>query len=193
MVAGWSTAQTLVDRYFSVLESNADEVKTLKLPDESSDKDFDNVKRLLDECFHNGLDHTSTLVSLGGDVIGDIVGFAAAIFHRGVSYIHIPVTIPAMIDSSIGGKTGVNHPMGRDSIGAMYQPKCVLIDTAVLKFLPEAELDHGVTELLTNKRNEKDFVEWLERFMGHLLDQDALAMRYAITKACKGKIASLAS
>jgi 3-dehydroquinate synthetase len=123
-------------------------IDTLVLPDGEANKNMQVLEMILDKCLTLGLDRKVTLIALGGGVIGDMVGFASAIYQRGVNFIQIPTTVMAMVDSSVGGKTGVNHPLGKNMIGAFHQPQCVFIDTKNLETLPDRELQSGVAEVI---------------------------------------------
>jgi 3-dehydroquinate synthase len=134
-----------------------------------------------------------TLVALGGGVIGDITGFAAAIYRRGVPFIQIPTTLLAQVDSSVGGKTGVNHPLGKNMIGAFYQPQCVLIDTTVLNTLDDQQLCSGIAEVIKyGIINDKAFFHWLEQHMGKLRQRDPESLAYAIECSCQNKASIVA-
>lgn len=166
------------------------QVYTLVLPDGEEHKNMDILNRILDECLEQKLDRRATLVALGGGVIGDMVGFAAAIYQRGVNFIQIPTTVMAMVDSSVGGKTGVNHALGKNMIGAFHQPQCVFIDTDTLETLPDRELVSGVSEMIKyGLIRDGPFFEWLEENIEILLQRDAAAFRYAVVRSCQNKAA----
>ena len=165
-------------------------VDTLVLPDGEENKNMDVLQTILDKCLEIRLDRQATLVALGGGVIGDMVGFAAAIYQRGVNFVQIPTTVMAMVDSSVGGKTGVNHPRGKNMIGAFHQPQCVYIDTETLSTLPDRELQSGVSEIIKyGLIRDADFFEWQEAHMEELIGRDPSALRYAITRSCQNKAA----
>ncbi|MCG8415817.1 MAG: 3-dehydroquinate synthase [Pseudomonadales bacterium] len=133
------------------------------LPDGEEHKHLDTIAHIYDHLMQGKYDRKTTLVALGGGVIGDITGFAAATYQRGINFIQIPTTLLAQVDSSVGGKTGVNHPLGKNMIGAFYQPQCVLIDTTVLNTLPEREVKAGLAEVLKyGLIIDADFFGWLE-------------------------------
>jgi 3-dehydroquinate synthase len=136
------------ERTVNSLKSNNYEVFTCILPDGESYKNLDSIKEIYDACIEHRLERSSTLVALGGGVIGDMTGFAAATYLRGINFVQAPTTLLAMVDSSIGGKTGVNHPKGKNLIGAFYQPQFVLIDPEVLQTLPEREFRAGMAEVI---------------------------------------------
>ncbi|KAL7574823.1 hypothetical protein ACA910_010664 [Epithemia clementina (nom. ined.)] len=165
-------------------------VDTFVVPDGEEHKSMEIMQTILDKCLTIGLDRKATLVALGGGVIGDMVGFAAAIYQRGINFIQIPTTVMAMVDSSVGGKTGVNHPLGKNMIGAFHQPQCVFIDTGTLETLPDRELQSGVSEIVKyGLIRDASLFEWLEQNMEKLLQRDDEAMRYAITRSCQNKAA----
>jgi len=164
------------------------EVHTLVLPDGEEFKTMEILQLILDKALEETLDRKCTFIALGGGVIGDMVGFAAAIYQRGVNFIQIPTTVMAMVDSSVGGKTGVNHPLGKNMIGAFHQPECVFIDTDTLSTLPDRELQSGISEIIKYGliRDAELFV-WLEENMDKLLARDPAATRYAVQKSCENK------
>ena len=131
----------------------------------------------------------STFVALGGGVIGDMTGFAAACFQRGVHFVQIPTTVMAQVDSSVGGKTGVNHPLGKNMIGAFFQPLVVLIDTTTLSTLPDRELASGISEIIKyGLIRDADLFCWLEDNLDKLLMRDPAALTYAIERSCINKV-----
>ena len=161
---------------------------TLVIPDGEANKTLEIMQLILDKCLELGLDRKVTFVALGGGVIGDMVGFAAAIYQRGVNFIQVPTTVMSMVDSSVGGKTGVNHPLGKNMVGAFHQPECVFIDTETLSTLPNRELHSGVAEVIKyGLIRDADFFEWLEKNMEKINNRDASALRYAIKRSCENK------
>jgi len=165
-------------------------VETLVVPDGEENKSMEVLQSILDKCLTIGLDRKATLVALGGGVIGDMVGFAAAIYQRGINFIQVPTTVMAMVDSSVGGKTGVNHALGKNMIGAFHQPQCVFIDTGTLDTLPDRELQSGVSEIIKyGLIRDKEFFEWQEDNMDSLLKRDPSVLRFAITRSCQNKAA----
>jgi 3-dehydroquinate synthase len=164
------------------------EVHTLVLPDGEEYKSMEVLQTILDKALEVNLDRKCTFVALGGGVIGDMVGFAAAIYQRGVNFVQIPTTVMAMVDSSVGGKTGVNHPLGKNMIGAFHQPECVFIDTDTLSTLPDRELRSGISEIIKyGLIRDAELFEWLEDNMDKLLARDPDAMRYAVKRSCENK------
>ncbi|KAG8474564.1 hypothetical protein CXB51_031352 [Gossypium anomalum] len=168
-------------------------VENVILPDGEKYKNMETLMKVFDKAIESRLDRRCTFVALGGGVIGDMCGFAAAAFLRGVNFIQIPTTVMAQVDSSVGGKTGINHPLGKNLIGAFYQPQCVLIDTDTLNTLPDRELASGLAEVIKyGLIRDAEFFEWQEKNMeklmasaDHYRDPDAFA--YAIKRSCENK------
>ena len=188
-------APMYLDRYKEIVASTSSDsqniiVETFIVPDGEENKSFDILQSILTKCLQCGLDRQSTLVALGGGVIGDMVGFASAIYQRGINFIQIPTTVMAMVDSSVGGKTGINHELGKNMIGAFHQPQCVLIDTNTLQTLPQRELCSGIAEIIKyGLIRDTDFFIWQEQYMDEILNRNATALRYAITRSCQNKAA----
>lgn len=160
----------------------------LILPDGEQYKTLDTLNKIFDHLLERKYDRGCTLIALGGGVIGDITGFAAASYQRGVHFIQIPTTLLSQVDSSVGGKTGVNHRLGKNMIGAFYQPRCVLADTEVLKSLPEREIKAGLAEVLKyGLINDAEFFHWLANRRESLLALDTEAITTAIQKSCQHK------
>ncbi|KAL7551014.1 hypothetical protein ACHAWF_016569, partial [Thalassiosira exigua] len=181
-------APLYLEKYVRLLEGEGTVVDSVVLPDGEEHKTFDCMSKILDRALELGLDRKSTFVALGGGVIGDMVGFAAAIYQRGVNFIQIPTTVMAMVDSSVGGKTGVNHPLGKNMVGAFHQPQCVFIDTSVLDSLPDRELKSGISEVVKyGLIRDAPFFRWQEEHMDDLLRRDPSATRYAIKRSCENK------
>lgn len=163
-------------------------VETVILPDGEQYKNMETMMKIFDKAIESRLDRRSTFVALGGGVIGDMCGFAAAAFLRGVNFIQIPTTVMAQVDSSVGGKTGINHPLGKNMIGAFYQPQCVLIDTDTLNTLPDRELASGLAEVIKyGLIRDAEFFEWQEKNMDALIARDHAAFVYAIKRSCENK------
>lgn len=158
------------------------------LPDGEQYKNLETLNRIFDELLVQHFDRHCTLVALGGGVIGDMAGFAAACYQRGVDFIQIPTTLLAQVDSSVGGKTGVNHPQGKNMIGAFHQPKCVVIDTDTLQTLDDRQLSAGLAEIIKyGLIRDTAFIQWLEENMDRLLARDPEATAYAIEASCRCK------
>ena len=160
----------------------------LELPDGESFKNMATVQLVIDELVRIGANRDATVIALGGGVVGDIAGFAAACYMRGIAFIQVPTTLLAQVDSSVGGKTGVNHEGGKNLIGAFYQPKLVLIDTETLTTLADRELSAGLAEVIKHGViADADFFSWLEQRMEGLLQRDPAALAVAITASCEIK------
>lgn len=158
------------------------------LPDGEEHKSLSVLDRVYDVLLRERCDRRTTIIALGGGVIGDIAGFAAATYQRGVPFIQAPTTLLAMVDSSVGGKTGVNHPLGKNMIGAFYQPRGVVIDTDTLKTLPDRELSAGLAEVIKyGLIRDPAFFVWLEANLDALLRRNSDAMAYAIQRSCENK------
>lgn len=158
------------------------------LPDGESYKTSDTLNLIYDALLKNRCERSTPLIALGGGVIGDMTGFAAATYLRGVPFIQIPTTLLSQVDSSVGGKTGINHPLGKNMIGAFYQPQLVLADIHALNTLPDKELSAGLAEVVKyGLIRDLPFLEWLELNMDALLARDPDALQYAITRSCKNK------
>jgi 3-dehydroquinate synthase len=155
------------------------------LPDGEAHKTLANVARVLDVLVTNRFARDCTVVALGGGVVGDMAGFAAACYQRGVSFVQVPTTLLSQVDSSVGGKTGVNHPGGKNLIGAFHQPVLVLADTSTLRSLPPRELRAGLAEVIKyGLICDVAFFGWLESYMEDLLAGDAAALTHAIHRSC---------
>jgi 3-dehydroquinate synthase len=155
------------------------------LPDGEQHKTLQTAGWVFDALVSNKLNRDATVLALGGGVVGDIAGFAAACYQRGVGYVQIPTTLLAQVDSSVGGKTGVNHSGGKNLIGAFYQPRAVISDTDVLATLPEREFKSGFAEVIKYGCVwDPMFFDWLDRNMQKLLERDAEALSYAIARSC---------
>lgn len=184
-------APMYLEKYANLLKAGDKlSVETLVVPDGEEHKNMEIMQTILDKCLETSLDRKATLVALGGGVIGDMVGFAAAIYQRGVNFVQVPTTVMAMVDSSVGGKTGVNHPGGKNMIGAFHQPQCVFVDTETLSTLPDRELQSGISEIVKyGLIRDKEFFEWQEDHMEQMMARDPEALRFAITRSCQNKAA----
>ncbi len=162
--------------------------KTIVLPDGEAFKNTKTLSRIYDALLQQRCDRATTIVALGGGVIGDLAGFAAATYQRGVPFIQVPTTLLSQVDSSVGGKTGINHPLGKNMIGAFWQPKLVLADTDTLKTLPKRELSAGLAEIIKyGLIRDLPFFEWLETNIDQLLSREPQALAYAIERSCANK------
>jgi len=160
----------------------------VSLPDGEMHKTLANVSRLLDVLVANRFARDSCVVALGGGVVGDMAGFAAACYQRGISFVQVPTTLLAQVDSSVGGKTGVNHPGGKNLVGAFHQPAAVFADTDALSTLPDRELRAGLAEVIKyGLIVDAEFFDWLEANASKLLARDAAALTHAIRRSCEIK------
>lgn len=164
------------------------QIDSVILPDGESYKTLEVWASIFDKLLGARHNRTTTLIALGGGVVGDMTGFAAACYQRGVDFIQIPTTLLSMVDSSVGGKTGVNHPLGKNMIGAFYQPLCVLADTSLLATLPPRELSAGIAEVIKyGLISDYTFFVWLENNIDALLAGDMAALAYAVQRSCENK------
>ena len=144
--------------------------------------------QIFDTLLANKADRKTTLIALGGGVIGDLTGYAAASYMRGVDFIQVPTTLLSQVDSSVGGKTGINHPLGKNMIGAFYQPRAVIADTSTLETLPDRELSAGLAEVIKHGAIiDGAFFDWIEANIGLLMARDKGALAYAIARSCEIK------
>lgn len=158
------------------------------LPDGEQYKNWETLNRIYDALLSERCDRSTTIIALGGGVIGDVAGFAAATYQRGVPFIQVPTTLLSQVDSSVGGKTGINHPRGKNMIGAFWQPKLVLADIDTLNTLPTRELSAGLAEVIKiGLVRDLPFFEWLEANMDTLLARDPAALADAIERCCRNK------
>ena len=163
-------------------------VETCILPDGEEYKNLETLNTIYDVLLGKKLDRNTTIIALGGGVIGDMAGFAAASYQRGVHLIQIPTTLLAQVDSSVGGKTAVNHPLGKNMIGAFYQPRAVIADTTTLATLPDRELSAGIAEVIKyGLIRDLPFFSWLQANLNKLMERDADALAYAIESSCRNK------
>lgn len=164
------------------------QVSVVTLPDGEQHKTLECLEKVFDTLLSDGHNRTTTLVALGGGVVGDMTGFAAACYQRGVAFIQMPTTLLSMVDSSVGGKTGVNHALGKNMIGAFYQPQCVVIDTDTLKSLPPREFAAGLAEVIKyGLIADLPFYEWLKAHWQDLLARDEEVLAEAILRSCENK------
>ena len=173
-------AQPLRDAGVNVLE--------IILPDGEAYKNTETLNLIYDALLKNRCERSTTLIALGGGVIGDLTGYAAATYLRGVPFIQVPTTLLSQVDSSVGGKTGINHPLGKNMIGAFYQPKLVLADIDTLQTLPKRELSAGAAEVIKyGLIRDADFFNWLEINISKLMALEEAVISYAIYRSCKNK------
>jgi 3-dehydroquinate synthase len=164
------------------------------LPDGEEHKNWETLNLVFDQLLQARCERSTTLVALGGGVVGDIGGFAAATYQRGIAFVQIPTTLLAQVDSSVGGKTAINHPLGKNMIGAFYQPKLVLADTSTLDTLPDRELSAGLAEVIKyGLIRDSAFFAWLEENIARLLARDKQALAHAIVRSCEHKAVVVAA
>ncbi len=158
------------------------------LPDGEHFKNWETLNQIFDALLRARAERSTTLIALGGGVIGDMGGFAAACYQRGMPFIQMPTTLLSQVDSSVGGKTAINHPLGKNMIGAFYQPRMVIADTATLSTLPDRELSAGLAEVIKyGLIRDPEFLEWLESNLEALRRRDPMALEYAIHRSCLNK------
>ena len=162
--------------------------ESLLIPDGEAHKNWATLQDILTRLIEIRAERSTVLVALGGGVVGDLAGFAAAIYQRGMPYVQVPTTLLAQVDSSVGGKTGINHALGKNMIGAFYQPRAVLIDTECLGTLPDRELSSGLAEVIKyGAIRDAPFFSWLEANMDALLAREPRALLHAIHESCRIK------
>ncbi len=186
VVSNDTVAPLYLERLLPNLEGS--NVSSICIPDGESYKTVATLQTILDELVDSGANRDTTVIALGGGVVGDMAGFAAACYLRGVAFLQVPTTLLAQVDSSVGGKTGVNHEKGKNLIGAFHQPVLVLIDTDTLQTLPRRELSAGLAEVIKyGAICDVEFFSWLESNMPALLEQDPETLAYAIHRCCELK------
>jgi 3-dehydroquinate synthase len=164
------------------------QIDEIVLPDGEQYKNLEHINLIFDQLLAKQHNRTTTLIALGGGVVGDMTGFAAACYQRGVNFIQVPTTLLSQVDSSVGGKTGVNHPLGKNMIGSFYQPQCVVIDTSVLNTLPEKELSAGMAEVIKyGLIYDEPFLRYLEDHMDGLMGLQPDLLEQAIHRSCEIK------
>jgi len=185
VVSNTTVAPLYLAKVEAVLKAHDIRHDCIILDDGEQFKTLATIEKIIDTLLRQRHDRQTTLIALGGGVVGDITGFAASIYQRGVNYIQIPTTLLSQVDSSVGGKTGVNHPLGKNMIGAFYQPECVIADTGTLDTLPPRELSAGLAEVIKyGLIHDPDFFDWLERNIELLLASDYQALCQAILVSC---------
>jgi 3-dehydroquinate synthase len=194
IVTNTTVGPLYLDRLRGALETAGVDTLPIVLPDGEAYKNWETLNLVFDALLSHRAERKTTLVALGGGVIGDLTGFAAACYQRGVPFIQIPTTLLAQVDSSVGGKTGINHPLGKNMIGAFHQPQVVLADTDTLNTLPDRELSAGLAEVIKyGLIRDLPFLEWLEANMERLMARETEALTYAIYQSCRNKAEVVAS
>lgn len=188
IVSNDTVAPLYLDRYKAALENLGKTVATCILPDGEKYKNIEHLNLIFDALLEAGFNRDCTVLALGGGVIGDMAGFASACFQRGVYFIQVPTTLLSQVDSSVGGKTGINHPLGKNMIGAFQQPQVVLADMSQLSTLPDRELSAGLAEVIKYALlGDEDFLVWLEANMEGLIARDEQLLAEAVYRSCAHK------
>jgi 3-dehydroquinate synthase len=188
IVTNTTVAPLYLSQVQDALRSGGVETLPVILPDGEAFKESATLNRIFDALLEARCDRKTTVIALGGGVIGDLAGFAAAVYLRGVPFIQIPTTLLAQVDSSVGGKTGINHPLGKNMIGAFYQPRLVLADHGTLSTLPDRELAAGLAEVIKyGLIRDRPFFEWLEGNIERLKSREPVALAFAIRRSCQAK------
>jgi 3-dehydroquinate synthase len=188
VVTNETVAPLYADRVVKTLEGIGQKVKLIVLPDGEAFKTWEVLQKIFDGLLENSADRKTTLVALGGGVIGDMTGFAAACFMRGIRFIQVPTTLLSQVDSSVGGKTGINHPLGKNMVGAFHQPQAVIADLDTLKTLPPEELAAGLAEVIKHGAiADPEFLSWIEKSQDALNNCDPVAMEFAVRRSCEIK------
>ena len=188
IVTNTTVAPLYLQRVEAGLRHAGKQVTTIVLPDGEEHKNWSSLMLIFDALLAAKADRKTTLVALGGGVIGDLTGYAAASYMRGVDFIQVPTTLLSQVDSSVGGKTGINHPLGKNMIGAFYQPRAVIADTSTLETLPARELSAGLAEVIKHGAIiDAAFFDWIEANMAKLMARDKGALAYAIARSCEIK------
>ncbi|RSZ55454.1 3-dehydroquinate synthase [Massilia atriviolacea] len=188
IVTNTTVAPLYLERVAAPLRACGRDVLEIVLPDGEQFKNWDSLMTIFDALLEHRCDRKTTLVALGGGVIGDLTGYAAASYMRGVPFVQMPTTLLSQVDSSVGGKTGINHPLGKNMIGAFYQPRAVLADTASLDTLAPRELSAGLAEVIKHGAIiDAAFFDWIEANIGKLMARDPEALAHAISRSCEIK------
>jgi 3-dehydroquinate synthase len=188
LVSNTTVAPLYLDVLAKGLEKVGVDVTPIILPDGEVYKNSESLNLIYDALLASRCDRGTTIIALGGGVIGDLAGFAAATYQRGVPFVQIPTTLLSQVDSSVGGKTGINHPRGKNMVGAFWQPKLVLADTDTLQTLPDRELSSGMAEVIKyGLIRDLPFLKWLEVSMEGLLSRNGELLAHAIERSCANK------
>jgi 3-dehydroquinate synthase len=188
IVSNTTVAPLYADRLEAALAPHYKVIHRVCLPDGEKFKIWDVLNQIFDALLSQGSDRKTVLFALGGGVVGDMTGFAAASFMRGVPFVQVPTTLLAQVDSSVGGKTGINHPLGKNMIGAFYQPLLVVCDLDTLQTLPARELSAGLAEVIKyGPIADAQFLDWIEQNLSSLLARDVHALAHAVKRSCEIK------
>ena len=188
IVSNTTVGPLYAERLAAALQSHHRRVLHLALPDGEQHKTWSVLDRIFDKLLGEGCDRKTVLYALGGGVVGDTTGFAAACYMRGVPLVQVPTTLLAQVDSSVGGKTAINHPLGKNMVGAFYQPVRVICDLDLLDTLPERELSAGLAEVIKHGLvADAVFFDWIEAHIGALRARDEAALAHAVQRSCEIK------
>jgi|APThiThiocy_ev2_2_1041544.scaffolds.fasta_scaffold28583_2 3-dehydroquinate synthase len=177
-----------LNRVVELLACVFEDVRVIELPDGELYKSWDSLNIIFDSLLHWQCDRKTTLFALGGGVVGDLTGFAAATYMRGIPFVQLPTTLLAQVDSSVGGKTAINHPLGKNMIGAFYQPQLVVCDLSTLSTLPDRELRAGLAEVIKyGPIADVAFMEWLEQNLNAVLAKETAALAHVVKRSCEIK------
>ncbi|VVE33875.1 3-dehydroquinate synthase [Pandoraea anhela] len=194
IVTNTTVAPLYAEQVAQTLQRLGKRVVTAVLPDGEAHKNWQTLNLIFDELLGAQADRKATLIALGGGVVGDMTGFAAACYMRGVPFVQVPTTLLSQVDSSVGGKTGINHPLGKNMIGAFWQPSSVLIDIGTLSTLPDRELAAGMAEVIKHGAiADPQYFDWIEANIDALNGRDTAALTYAVQRSCEIKAAVVAS
>jgi 3-dehydroquinate synthase len=193
IVTNTTVAPLYAQRLQRALQGHYAKLLTIELPDGEAHKDWPTLNRIFDRLLAEGCDRRTVLFALGGGVLGDMAGFAAACYMRGVPFVQVPTTLLAQVDSSVGGKTAINHPLGKNMIGAFHQPVRVVCDLDTLDTLPPRELSAGLAEVIKyGPIADATFLDWIEAHIDALLERDKAALAHAVRRSCEIKAAVVA-
>lgn len=193
VVSNVTVAPLYADRLRETLSRRHKRVQLISLADGESHKTWDSMERIFDALLEQGADRNTTLYALGGGVVGDMAGFAAACYMRGVPFVQVPTTLLAQVDSSVGGKTAINHRLGKNMIGAFYQPRAVICDLDTLRTLPPRELSAGLAEVIKyGPIADLAFFDWLETHVDRLRARETAVLAQAVRRSCQIKAAVVA-
>ncbi|ODP33515.1 3-dehydroquinate synthase [Pandoraea sp. ISTKB] len=194
IVTNTTVAPLYAEQVAQTLQRLGKRVVTAVLPDGEAHKNWQTLNLIFDELLGAQADRKATLIALGGGVVGDMTGFAAACYMRGVPFVQVPTTLLSQVDSSVGGKTGINHPLGKNMIGAFWQPSAVLADIGTLSTLPDRELAAGMAEVIKHGViADEQYFDWIEANIDLLNGRDTAALTYAVQRSCEIKAAVVAS
>jgi 3-dehydroquinate synthase len=188
IVTNTTVAPLYAQRLQRAIASRHERVHVVALPDGEAHKNWETLNRIFDELLAQACDRKTVLYALGGGVVGDMTGFAAASYMRGVPFVQVPTTLLAQVDSSVGGKTAINHPLGKNMIGAFYQPQLVVCDLDVLATLPPREFSAGLAEVIKyGPIADMDFLAWIEKNIDRLMARDDALLAHAVKRSCEIK------